>query len=210
MFVCTARPCLQPWRIHTRLRPPQLPVLSSCKHPVAVATSGATESQTARNNSTHTTIASRTCVETEVKRSRFITHAAAVDAESAAFKFFDEVRDPSASHNCWAYKIGGSYRFSDDGEPGGTAGRPILSAIEGESLDHVAVLVVRLRAPIEYVGTMYQLLLAHGAEKSDEQYSTDDSRGVVTMTLQVEVEAVAALQDALKNGTSGLGTVTPI
>lgn len=51
--------------------------------------------------------------------------------------------DPSASHNCWAYKVGQSYRSSDDGEPGGTAGRPILAAIEGEGLDGVCVLVTR-------------------------------------------------------------------
>ncbi len=55
----------------------------------------------------------------------------------------DSARDPAATHNCWAYKIGQQYRSSDDGEPGGTAGRPILSAIEGEGLDAVCVLVIR-------------------------------------------------------------------
>lgn len=51
--------------------------------------------------------------------------------------------DPSASHNCFAFKTGQHYRSSDDGEPGGTAGRPILGVIEGEGLDGVAVLVTR-------------------------------------------------------------------
>lgn len=55
----------------------------------------------------------------------------------------DSARDPAASHNCWAYKVGQQYRSSDDGEPGGTAGRPILAAIEGEGLDGVCVLVIR-------------------------------------------------------------------
>ena len=54
-----------------------------------------------------------------------------------------EWSDNSASHNCFAYRIGPSVRFSDDGEPGATAGRPILSAIEGEGLDCVLVLVRR-------------------------------------------------------------------
>ena len=40
-------------------------------------------------------------------------------------------------------QVGQQYRSSDDGEPGGTAGRPILAAIEGEGLDGVAVLVIR-------------------------------------------------------------------
>ena len=52
-------------------------------------------------------------------------------------------KDPQASHNCFAYKIGDEFRSSDDGEPGGTAGRPILSAIEGEGLNGICVMVTR-------------------------------------------------------------------
>src|SRR5690606_3994267 len=49
----------------------------------------------------------------------------------------------SSDLNCWAWKIGQQYRFNDDGEPGGTAGRPILAAIEGQGFDQVVVLVIR-------------------------------------------------------------------
>ena len=42
-----------------------------------------------------------------------------------------------------AWRIGAAYRFSDDGEPSGTAGKPILAAIDGQSLDHVVVIVTR-------------------------------------------------------------------
>src|SRR6185437_8147880 len=54
-----------------------------------------------------------------------------------------EVADPAATHNCWAWRIGDGYRFNDDGEPGGTAGRPILQAIDGQQMDGVAVVVTR-------------------------------------------------------------------
>jgi putative IMPACT (imprinted ancient) family translation regulator len=52
-------------------------------------------------------------------------------------------RAPDATHNCWAWRIGERYRFNDDGEPGGSAGRPILAAIDGQGLDAVAVVVTR-------------------------------------------------------------------
>eukprot|EP00887_Chlorella_sp_A99_P005703 scaffold1.g5703.t1 len=85
----------------------------------------------------------------EVKKSKFLTHAFPITSAEEALAGFDARRDASASHNCWAFRkergvgAGQHYRSSDDGEPGGTAGRPILAAIEGEGLDGVAVLVVR-------------------------------------------------------------------
>ena len=89
------------------------------------------------------TLAARASHSIEVKHSRFLAHAAAVDSAEQALAFFDEVGDPAATHNCWAYRIGGLYRFNDDGEPASTAGRPILAAIEGQGFDRVAVVVTR-------------------------------------------------------------------
>jgi putative IMPACT (imprinted ancient) family translation regulator len=60
-----------------------------------------------------------------------------------ALSHITEASDPTASHNCWAFKVAGTARSNDDGEPGGTAGKPILGAIEGDGLDGVCVLVVR-------------------------------------------------------------------
>ncbi len=81
--------------------------------------------------------------ELEVKHSRFVARAAPVASPEEALAYVQAVRDPQATHNCWAYKLGPRYRFSDDGEPSGTAGRPILSAIEGQGLDGVVVVVTR-------------------------------------------------------------------
>ncbi|HLR81796.1 MAG TPA: YigZ family protein [Paenalcaligenes sp.] len=81
--------------------------------------------------------------EEEIKKSRFIAIASPVDTVEQAMAFIEKRSIPDARHNCWAYKIGDNYRFSDDGEPGGTAGRPILQAIEGQECDFVAVLVIR-------------------------------------------------------------------
>jgi putative IMPACT (imprinted ancient) family translation regulator len=78
-----------------------------------------------------------------VKGSKFFAHAWPVSAVSEAMQHIAEASDPKASHNCFAYKIGSEFRSTDDGEPGGTAGRPILRAIKTESLEDVCVLVVR-------------------------------------------------------------------
>lgn len=79
----------------------------------------------------------------EIKRSRFVAVAAPVTDEEAARAFLVAHSVPDANHNCWAWRIGQSYRFSDDGEPSGTAGKPILQAIDGQELDQVVVLVTR-------------------------------------------------------------------
>ncbi|NYT86139.1 IMPACT family protein [Pollutimonas harenae] len=79
----------------------------------------------------------------DIKKSRFIALADKVDNPAQALAFFAEHGVTDATHNCWAYRIGSEYRFNDDGEPGGTAGRPILQAIDGQQCDRVAVLVVR-------------------------------------------------------------------
>lgn len=78
-----------------------------------------------------------------IRKSRFLAKAAPVTSANEAQAFIQAVSDPSATHNCWAWKIGTQYRFSDDGEPGGTAGRPMLTAIEGQDCDQVVVVVTR-------------------------------------------------------------------
>jgi len=89
------------------------------------------------------TLAAPARIDIEVKRSRFIAHAARVDSESEALDFLAAVADPAATHNCWAWRIGIAYRFNDDGEPAGTAGRPIHAALEGKDVDHAMVVVTR-------------------------------------------------------------------
>ena len=78
-----------------------------------------------------------------IKKSVFLALAAPVGDAQAALAFIASRSDPDATHNCWAYRVGDHYRFNDDGEPGGSAGRPILQAIDGQQCDRVAVLVIR-------------------------------------------------------------------
>ncbi|HKS14553.1 MAG TPA: YigZ family protein [Pseudomonas sp.] len=79
----------------------------------------------------------------EIRKSRFITLAGPIGSAAEAMAFIERHSDLAATHNCWAWKLGGQYRSNDDGEPGGTAGRPILAAIEAQGFDQVVVLVIR-------------------------------------------------------------------
>ncbi len=82
------------------------------------------------------------------KKSRFIGYIRHVETEEAANQFVSEIKKKhyDARHNCYAYVVGEEQevlRFSDDGEPGGTAGKPILEVITGEGLRNVCVVVTR-------------------------------------------------------------------
>lgn len=89
------------------------------------------------------TIAAAAEHEVVIQRSRFLALAWPVHDPAAALATIEDHRLAEASHNCWAYRVGNDYRFNDDGEPGGSAGRPILAAIDGQGLDQVVVLVAR-------------------------------------------------------------------
>lgn len=78
-----------------------------------------------------------------IKKSRFIGHAARVTSQAESLDFYESVIDPQATHNCWAWRINFQVRSSDDGEPSGTAGRPMLNVIERRGLENVMVVVTR-------------------------------------------------------------------
>ena len=80
-----------------------------------------------------------------IKNSEFLGFAAHAPDVPAALEWLSNLRleRVDASHVCWAYKIGVQHRFSDDGEPSGTAGAPIYRALETSGLDCVVVAVVR-------------------------------------------------------------------
>ncbi|MDO1483450.1 IMPACT family member yigZ [Rhodococcus rhodochrous] len=89
-------------------------------------------------------------VETEVKHSRFLAAVRRVATADAALAFVDEQRRlyPDARHHCWAFVVGDdpsarAERSSDDGEPGGTAGIPMLQVLHHRDLVNVAVVVTR-------------------------------------------------------------------
>lgn len=82
------------------------------------------------------------------KKSRFIGEVFPVESEEEALEHIEEVKKRywDARHHCFAYVLNGNQlieRFSDDGEPGGTAGKPILDVIKGAELKNVLIVVTR-------------------------------------------------------------------
>jgi uncharacterized YigZ family protein len=92
-----------------------------------------------------TTVQSLTRHDLVVKGSEFLAFANHTPNVNAALEWLKSVKAQykDATHVCWAYRIGDQYRFSDDGEPSGTAGAPIYRSLEGSNLDFVTVAVVR-------------------------------------------------------------------
>ena len=81
------------------------------------------------------------------KRSRFIGHVWPVESEEEARACIESVRKQyyDARHHCWCYRIkeGGVERYSDDGEPQGTAGQPMLNVFQREEVTNVCCVVTR-------------------------------------------------------------------
>ncbi len=82
----------------------------------------------------------------KINGSRFIADAAPATNEQECLALVDSIKqqEPGATHHCWAYRLSdGRERSSDDGEPGGTAGPPILRRIQGADLHDIVVVVTR-------------------------------------------------------------------
>ena len=94
------------------------------------------------------TIVAKARAELRVQGSRFIASAHNAPTKGESQKFIRSIRKEffDATHNCYAYRMGvkgDQFRFNDDGEPGGSAGRPILAAIDREGLTDVVIVVTR-------------------------------------------------------------------
>ena len=99
-------------------------------------------------NDSYITVSKRSCEEITVNKSRFIGYATRCASENEALSFLQSVKDEhkTATHHCYAYIIGtnsGVMRYSDDGEPGGTAGLPIMDTMRMKNVVDCCIVVVR-------------------------------------------------------------------
>ena len=122
------------------------------------------------------------------KRSRFIGHVWLVENEEQARTHIEQMKKKyhDARHNCWCYRLkeGGVERYSDDGEPQGTAGQPMLGVFQKEGVTNVCCVVTR------YFGGI--LLGAGGLVRAYTQSAKDalDAAGISVVRRWVEVTAI--------------------
>lgn len=122
------------------------------------------------------------------KRSRFIGHVWPVESEEEARAYIEQMKKKfhDARHNCWCYRLkeGGVERYSDDGEPQGTAGQPMLGVFQKEGVTNVCCVVTR------YFGGV--LLGAGGLVRAYTQSAKDalDAAGISVVRRWVEVTAI--------------------
>mgnify|MGYP003296182736 CR=1 FL=1 len=119
------------------------------------------------------TVHGRTETEKIIEKSRFLTYSQHVESEEEARAFIAEIRaaHPFATHCCFAFvadKVGNLQRFSDDGEPQGTAGVPILDVLKNKKLFETAVAVVRYFGGIKLgAGGLVRAYSSSAAENLD-------------------------------------------
>lgn len=127
-------------------------------------------------NREYQTILGHNQIENGIKKSRFIANIKRCDTEEESIKFIEEISNAhrSATHNCWAYVNGATkltQRYSDNGEPQGTAGIPMLEVLLKEELTNVAVVVTRYFGGVKLGAS--GLIRAYGGAVSDALKVTD-------------------------------------
>lgn len=155
------------------------------------------------------TVYGRTETEKIIEKSRFLTYSQHVESEEEARAFIAEIRakHPFATHCCFAFvadKIGNLQRFSDDGEPQGTAGVPILDVLKNKKLFEVAVAVVRYFGGIKLgAGGLVRAYSSSAAEN----LATADIRSLewcVEYAVEVDYTGIDAVQKYLSTHTCTL------
>lgn len=141
------------------------------------------------------------------KRSHFIGHVWLVESEEEARAHIEQMKKKyhDARHNCWCYRLkeGGVERYSDDGEPQGTAGQPMLGVFQKEGVTNVCCVVTR------YFGGI--LLGAGGLVRAYTQSAKDalDAAGISVVRRWVEVTAICpySLFERMKLEVDAVGGV---
>ena len=148
------------------------------------------------------TVLNAASTEFEEKKSRFITYVMPVSSEEQAVEFINEVKTKhwNANHNVYAYSIAKDtliQRYSDDGEPSGTAGLPVLEVIKRTGVQNVAVVVTRYFGGTLLGASGLIRAYSHGAATGIEAAEIVTRRLCVNVHIMLEYTLFGRLQNML-------------
>jgi uncharacterized YigZ family protein len=150
--------------------------------------------------------ATRYRTEQTIRRSKFIATAAHASTEADAKAFVTSIKSefPDATHNCWAYVAGppgdtARVGMSDDGEPHGTAGKPILSVLLHSDIGEVAVVVTRYFGGVKLGTGGLVRAYSTSAKNALAGLSLEEKRDLVALTVQLDYPRIAAVRRMIES-----------
>lgn len=151
--------------------------------------------------------------ESEIKRSRFLCALAPAGSEDAAQEFVRGVRKEhvSAGHNCFAYVIGPDgrlHRASDDGEPGGTAGTPMLQVLLARQVRDTVAVVTRYYGGIQLGAGGLARAYGGAVSAALDEIGTVERRRLALVTVTVDHQRAGRLENELRTAGHTVREVT--
>ena len=146
----------------------------------------------------------RVIFEEEIKKSLFITHIAHTPTIEIAKAFVDEIKTQHASarHNCWGFVAGRPedsllWGFSDDGEPSGTAGKPILAQLSGSGIGEMTAVVTRYSGGIKLGTGGLVKAYGGGVQQALKQVQTIEKKITTELQLGLDYSLMPLVQSIM-------------
>ena len=141
----------------------------------------------------------------QIKKSRFLTYLAHIEGKQQAFAYLDNIKKQhsEARHHCWAY-IGASPKdsvnmgCSDDGEPKGTAGKPMLSVLQGSNVGEIIAVVVRYSGGIKLGTGGLVRAYSNGIQQLVKQMHTIEKRFYQQYKINCDYAQMAQIENLLE------------
>ncbi|WP_354622999.1 YigZ family protein [Psychromonas sp. MME2] len=145
----------------------------------------------------------------EIKKSRFITYLAAAQGKQQALEYLQSIKEQhrEARHHCWAY-IGASPQnstimgCSDDGEPKGTAGKPMLAVLQGYNVGEIVAVVVRYSGGIKLGTGGLVRAYSNGLQQLGMQLETIEKRFYQQYQVECDYAQMATIESLLTAGSA--------
>lgn len=151
----------------------------------------------------------------QIKKSEFITRIACIESKQQMKNFVQQARDdyPDARHHCWAYILGdptqaSSMASSDDGEPSGTAGKPMLNVLSHKNVGNIGVVIIRYFGGIKLGAGGLVRAYSSATQKAMDALALDLKEPLTSLTVQAKFSAESQLRHYIEKLAGQIVSVT--